>query len=73
MQSAIRPMLVSATVRLNPQSARRKMQNRFGRSNLELRGPKSGLKMGSRSSRGVRSAVFFVEIPSLPTKAGLEG
>eukprot|EP00969_Alexandrium_andersonii_P128079 5659527-Alexandrium_andersonii.AAC.1 len=34
------------------------MQNRFRPSNLELRGPRDGLKIGTQSSRGVRS-VFF--------------
>eukprot|EP00969_Alexandrium_andersonii_P098983 4367111-Alexandrium_andersonii.AAC.1 len=29
-----------------------KSQNRFMRSDLELRGPRSGLKIGPRSSRG---------------------
>eukprot|EP00969_Alexandrium_andersonii_P219165 9679803-Alexandrium_andersonii.AAC.1 len=29
--------------------------------------------MGLRSSRGVRSAALFVEIPNLPAKAGLQG
>eukprot|EP00969_Alexandrium_andersonii_P055829 2460590-Alexandrium_andersonii.AAC.1 len=33
------------------------MQKRCGRSDLELRGPKSGLEIGPRSSRGVRSAL----------------
>eukprot|EP00969_Alexandrium_andersonii_P106445 4696328-Alexandrium_andersonii.AAC.1 len=51
----------------------RNMQNRFRRSNLELRGPRSGLENGSRSLRAVRSAQSFVEIPGPPTKAGLEG
>eukprot|EP00969_Alexandrium_andersonii_P241681 10672875-Alexandrium_andersonii.AAC.1 len=73
MQSALRPMLISAAIRLNPQSAMRNMQNRFTRSNLELRGPKSGLKIGPRSSRGVRSAPFLAQISNLLTKAGLEG
>eukprot|EP00969_Alexandrium_andersonii_P297789 13161512-Alexandrium_andersonii.AAC.1 len=49
------------------------MQNRFTRSNLELRRPKNGLKIGTRSSRGVRSAQLLVEIPNLPTNMGLEG
>eukprot|EP00969_Alexandrium_andersonii_P107063 4722422-Alexandrium_andersonii.AAC.1 len=42
-----------SAIRLNhPQAAMRKMQNRIRRSNLELRGPRNGLKMGPRSSRG---------------------
>eukprot|EP00969_Alexandrium_andersonii_P175516 7761285-Alexandrium_andersonii.AAC.1 len=40
----------------NPQSAQGlalpNMQNRFRRSTLELRGPKNGLKLSPRSSRG---------------------
>eukprot|EP00969_Alexandrium_andersonii_P359843 15454068-Alexandrium_andersonii.AAC.1 len=51
MQSAIRPMLVSAPIRLDPQSAMRKVQHRFRRSSLELHGPRNGLKSGPRSSR----------------------
>eukprot|EP00969_Alexandrium_andersonii_P307673 13600583-Alexandrium_andersonii.AAC.1 len=51
----------------------RKTQNRFRRSNLELRGPNNGLRIGARSSGGVRSAPFCALIPNLPTKAGLEG
>eukprot|EP00969_Alexandrium_andersonii_P023602 1030686-Alexandrium_andersonii.AAC.1 len=43
------------------------------RSNLKLRGPKSGLKHGPRSSRGVHSAPLLAQIPDLPRKAGLEG
>eukprot|EP00969_Alexandrium_andersonii_P154715 6839768-Alexandrium_andersonii.AAC.1 len=66
-------MLVSAPIRLNPQSAKPKMQNRFRRSNLELCGPRNGLNMGPRSSRRVHVAALSVEIPNLPTKAGLEG
>eukprot|EP00969_Alexandrium_andersonii_P284827 12591220-Alexandrium_andersonii.AAC.1 len=34
-------MLVSAAIRLNPQSAMRTMNNRSKRSNLDLRGPRS--------------------------------
>eukprot|EP00969_Alexandrium_andersonii_P370962 15478460-Alexandrium_andersonii.AAC.1 len=34
------------------------MQNRFRRSNLELRRPRKGLEIGTRHSRGVRSAPF---------------
>eukprot|EP00969_Alexandrium_andersonii_P373856 15484956-Alexandrium_andersonii.AAC.1 len=49
------------------------MQNRFRRSKLELRGPRNGLEMGPRSSRGVHSARFSAQIPNLTTKVGLEG
>eukprot|EP00969_Alexandrium_andersonii_P208430 9205724-Alexandrium_andersonii.AAC.1 len=50
VQSAIRPMLVSAAICLNPQSAMRNMQTRFRRSNLELRGARSDLEFDPRSS-----------------------
>eukprot|EP00969_Alexandrium_andersonii_P242926 10731568-Alexandrium_andersonii.AAC.1 len=52
-----------------PQSAIRssEMQNRFRRSCLELRGPRSGLKLGPRSSRGMRFAPILAQIPNLPT------
>eukprot|EP00969_Alexandrium_andersonii_P167510 7405012-Alexandrium_andersonii.AAC.1 len=66
-------MLASAATRVNPQSTLPKTQNRFKRSNLELRRPKNGLNIGPRSSRGARSAPFSAQIPNLPTKAGLEG
>eukprot|EP00969_Alexandrium_andersonii_P154504 6829516-Alexandrium_andersonii.AAC.1 len=66
-------MLVSAAVRPNPQSAKRKIQNRFRRSNLEVRGPRNDSEIGPRSSRGVRSAPFSAQIPNPPTKAELEG
>eukprot|EP00969_Alexandrium_andersonii_P088554 3905886-Alexandrium_andersonii.AAC.1 len=46
VQPAIRSMPVSAAIRLNPQSAMRKLQHRFRRSNLELRGPKTCLRIG---------------------------
>eukprot|EP00969_Alexandrium_andersonii_P101866 4495995-Alexandrium_andersonii.AAC.1 len=39
----------------------------------ELRGPNKGLEIGPPSSRGVRSAPLFAQIPNLPTKAGLKG
>eukprot|EP00969_Alexandrium_andersonii_P143862 6361649-Alexandrium_andersonii.AAC.1 len=48
----------------------RNIQNRFKRSNLELRGPKNGLKIGIRSSRGVRSAPCFVEMPKSADERG---
>eukprot|EP00969_Alexandrium_andersonii_P347918 15383603-Alexandrium_andersonii.AAC.1 len=40
------------------------MQNCSRRSNLELRRPRSGLKVAPRSSRGVRSAHVFAQIPN---------
>eukprot|EP00969_Alexandrium_andersonii_P011506 500939-Alexandrium_andersonii.AAC.1 len=49
------------------------MQNRFRRSNLELRGPKTAIEICPRSSRGVRSAQFLAQTPNPPTKADLEG
>eukprot|EP00969_Alexandrium_andersonii_P344603 15233523-Alexandrium_andersonii.AAC.1 len=58
-------MLASAAIRLNPQSAMRKtQQHRFMRSKLELRGPKSDLKIGLRSSRWVHSALSCAEFES---------
>eukprot|EP00969_Alexandrium_andersonii_P141874 6272601-Alexandrium_andersonii.AAC.1 len=66
-------MPVSAAIRLNPQSAMRKTQNHFRRSNLELRGPRNGLEISPRSSQRGRSAPFSVQIPNLLTRAGLEG
>ena len=44
------------------------MRNCLRRSKLELRGPRNGLEIGPRSSRGVRSAPFFAQMPNLPTK-----
>eukprot|EP00969_Alexandrium_andersonii_P274261 12122189-Alexandrium_andersonii.AAC.1 len=44
--------LADVCVSFNPQSAMRNMLNRFRRSEFELRGPRSGLKPGPRSSRG---------------------
>eukprot|EP00969_Alexandrium_andersonii_P358984 15452186-Alexandrium_andersonii.AAC.1 len=52
LQSAIRPRPVRAQIRLNPQSTLRKMRTRFRRSNLELPGTRSSLKIGPRISRG---------------------
>eukprot|EP00969_Alexandrium_andersonii_P081747 3603677-Alexandrium_andersonii.AAC.1 len=43
-------MLVSAAIRLDPQSAMHNMQHRCTRSNLELRVPKNGLTTSPRSS-----------------------
>eukprot|EP00969_Alexandrium_andersonii_P127178 5621067-Alexandrium_andersonii.AAC.1 len=59
--------------RLNSKSAMRNMQNRFGRSELELRRPKNGLKNGPRSSQVVNSVQPSAQIPNLPTTTGLEG
>eukprot|EP00969_Alexandrium_andersonii_P180297 7968819-Alexandrium_andersonii.AAC.1 len=44
------------------------MQNPFRRSELELRGPRTGLKY-----RWMRSAPLLAQIPNPPTKAGIEG
>eukprot|EP00969_Alexandrium_andersonii_P009439 412485-Alexandrium_andersonii.AAC.1 len=49
------------------------MQKRSRHSNLELRGPKSGLTIGPQSSRGVPSAPLFAQIPNLTTTRGTEG
>eukprot|EP00969_Alexandrium_andersonii_P328612 14520459-Alexandrium_andersonii.AAC.1 len=51
----------------------RKTRNRVRRSELELRGPKGGLKIGPRSSRRVRSAPVLAQTPNLPMKEGREG
>eukprot|EP00969_Alexandrium_andersonii_P347418 15360409-Alexandrium_andersonii.AAC.1 len=59
MKSAIRPMLVSAATRLNPQPALRSMHNCFKLSEPELRGPRNGLEIGPRNSRGINSASSF--------------
>eukprot|EP00969_Alexandrium_andersonii_P227338 10039674-Alexandrium_andersonii.AAC.1 len=70
MQSAIRSRHVNAAIRRTPQSAMRNMNNRFRRSELELRGPNSVLKIGPRRSRGVCSAPLFVESRNpLPNRA----
>eukprot|EP00969_Alexandrium_andersonii_P000164 7146-Alexandrium_andersonii.AAC.1 len=61
-------MLVSAAMRLNPQSAMRKLQHRFRRSNPELRGPRTNIEIRPPSTRGVRSAPLLALIPNLPTK-----
>eukprot|EP00969_Alexandrium_andersonii_P362496 15459856-Alexandrium_andersonii.AAC.1 len=72
-QSAIRTP-PKARQRCNPpQSAMRKVKHRFRRANLELHGPKSGLRMRPHSSRGVHSPPLLAPIPNLPTKAGLDG
>eukprot|EP00969_Alexandrium_andersonii_P088275 3893456-Alexandrium_andersonii.AAC.1 len=51
VQSAIRSRLAAA-IRLHPQSALPNTQNGVRRLELELRGPKSGLNIDARSSRG---------------------
>eukprot|EP00969_Alexandrium_andersonii_P314950 13914153-Alexandrium_andersonii.AAC.1 len=43
------------------------------RSEPELRGPKGGLTVGRRSSRGELSAQVFMQISKRPTKAETEG
>eukprot|EP00969_Alexandrium_andersonii_P334704 14791854-Alexandrium_andersonii.AAC.1 len=69
MQSAVRPMPVSGAIRLNPQSAMRKMQkHRLTRSSLELRGPRNGLKNRSPKLPRVAFCTFFLaQIPNPPT------
>eukprot|EP00969_Alexandrium_andersonii_P261978 11582098-Alexandrium_andersonii.AAC.1 len=57
-------MLARAAIRLNPQSTVQNMHNRIMRSDLELRGPRKGLRIGPRSSRGVRSAPVLAQIPN---------
>eukprot|EP00969_Alexandrium_andersonii_P257490 11384561-Alexandrium_andersonii.AAC.1 len=49
------------------------MQHRFRRSNLELRRPRSGLKIGPRRSRQVCSAQCFAQIPNAQAKWVIEG
>eukprot|EP00969_Alexandrium_andersonii_P091554 4041054-Alexandrium_andersonii.AAC.1 len=47
------------------------MRNCLRGSKLELRGSRNDLKISSRSSRGVDSALLFAQIPNLPArKAG---
>eukprot|EP00969_Alexandrium_andersonii_P326466 14425104-Alexandrium_andersonii.AAC.1 len=64
---------VSAAVRLNPRSAMRTAQHCFKRSELEPRGPRNGLQIGPRSSRGARSALLCAQTPKLQTRARKEG
>eukprot|EP00969_Alexandrium_andersonii_P153583 6791562-Alexandrium_andersonii.AAC.1 len=45
-----------------------KSQTCLRRSSLELHGPRRGLEIALRSSRGVRSAPFFAQMPNPPTK-----
>eukprot|EP00969_Alexandrium_andersonii_P143703 6354568-Alexandrium_andersonii.AAC.1 len=42
--------------------------NCLRRSKLERRGPRNGLNIDLRSSRRVRSAPFFAQMPNPPTK-----
>eukprot|EP00969_Alexandrium_andersonii_P350383 15433128-Alexandrium_andersonii.AAC.1 len=64
MQFPIHARPLSAAIRLNPQSAMRKVQRHFRRSELELRGPRDGLKFGPRNSRWVHPARLFAQIPN---------
>eukprot|EP00969_Alexandrium_andersonii_P236708 10449856-Alexandrium_andersonii.AAC.1 len=50
VQSVIRSRPISTVTRPSPHSALPKMQHRFRHSELELRGPRKGLKIGPRSS-----------------------
>eukprot|EP00969_Alexandrium_andersonii_P249326 11019266-Alexandrium_andersonii.AAC.1 len=47
------------------------MPTRFGRSELEPRGPRNGFNIDLRTSRGVRFAVLLALIPNLTTKEGV--
>eukprot|EP00969_Alexandrium_andersonii_P080471 3547095-Alexandrium_andersonii.AAC.1 len=51
------------------------MQNRFRRSEPELRGPKNGLSIGPQSSREVPSVALSAQIPIPPevAKSGRHG
>eukprot|EP00969_Alexandrium_andersonii_P122129 5399440-Alexandrium_andersonii.AAC.1 len=49
------------------------MQNRLRRSKLELRGSRSSLRIGPRSSRGMRSAWLLALIPNLTTQGVVVG
>eukprot|EP00969_Alexandrium_andersonii_P168966 7467935-Alexandrium_andersonii.AAC.1 len=44
------------------------MQNCLRRSTLELRGPRHFIEIGPRSSRDMRFAPLFAQMPNLPTK-----
>eukprot|EP00969_Alexandrium_andersonii_P053980 2375055-Alexandrium_andersonii.AAC.1 len=52
LQFAICQGPASASIRLNPQTALQKTQNRFARSELALHGPRNDLKIGPRRCRG---------------------
>eukprot|EP00969_Alexandrium_andersonii_P002398 104414-Alexandrium_andersonii.AAC.1 len=51
VQSAFRPRPVSAAIRLNLPSVLSNIHNCYTRSELELRGPRIGLKCRARNSR----------------------
>eukprot|EP00969_Alexandrium_andersonii_P353917 15440971-Alexandrium_andersonii.AAC.1 len=51
----------------------REPERRFGRSELELLGPRSSLSIGPRSARGERSAPLPSQIPHPPANTGIEG
>eukprot|EP00969_Alexandrium_andersonii_P311283 13754900-Alexandrium_andersonii.AAC.1 len=44
------------------------MRHCLRRSQLELRGPRNGLRVALRSSGGMRSALLLRQTPNLPTK-----
>eukprot|EP00969_Alexandrium_andersonii_P072300 3190222-Alexandrium_andersonii.AAC.1 len=67
------PMLARAAIRLNPQSAMRKLQNRFRRSEPGTAPAQEWPQIGPPSSRGSILRHLFAHIPNLPTKAGLDG
>eukprot|EP00969_Alexandrium_andersonii_P066594 2936005-Alexandrium_andersonii.AAC.1 len=48
----------------DPKAARKCLRH----AKLDLRGPGNGLKIGTRSSGGVRSVLLVAQIPNLPTK-----
>eukprot|EP00969_Alexandrium_andersonii_P371064 15478681-Alexandrium_andersonii.AAC.1 len=48
-----------------------KVHNFLTRPKLELRGSRSGLRIGPRNFRGVRSAQLFALAPNLTTKGAL--
>eukprot|EP00969_Alexandrium_andersonii_P000139 6018-Alexandrium_andersonii.AAC.1 len=49
------------------------MHNRVRRSELELCGPREGLKSTTRNSRGGHSEQFFVAIPNSGDENGYSG
>eukprot|EP00969_Alexandrium_andersonii_P143889 6362849-Alexandrium_andersonii.AAC.1 len=66
MRSAVRSRPVGAATRLTLRSAARNMHNDFGPSELERRGPRSGLKCGPQGSRWMRSAQLLARSPNSP-------
>eukprot|EP00969_Alexandrium_andersonii_P024036 1049875-Alexandrium_andersonii.AAC.1 len=66
MQSASRQRPVSPTIRLNPQSAMRKLQHRIGRSNLERRGPRCDSKLALGAAEACALRCFFEQIRGSP-------